>query len=559
MEFAQKLQLVTFLVPPVCAGVLIGGFLLFIYIYLQYHNKLYLAMALIGLFGFFFVGGETMILAVGSWQHNAVFARQFDRIEQLAGVFYLFALPYFISYLLELNKKWRKFNRILAYIGLFTAASITVLAFAYPASYISLTEPVSTALKIESDFGRGMQGALYQLRDILLGGLVFYSLICITIDLFWHKKFGSLIFALLGILIAVYAAADDIVFVYTRINLDPIPQIQFSRFSLGITLLTLFSMAGLTRLFVAGMKEAEKSSRIISMSEKKYRLIVEGTNDFIFSLDSRLYFINANNAVLKMLNMTMEKLKTLSFKDLLYEDPDDKGLTRKIINANLDNLLNQGKSFDYKVLLKPFTSDEPKEFRVRLERIHIEDENEIVGKATPVVEDILLDCFHSEMQKYIIGNYLITADEISARLVRNLNRYMHFRDVSYLRVCLREIIINAIEHGNLGITFEEKTDAMNKENYMEFILKRQQAPGCKDKKVTLEYSITPLKAVYKITDEGNGFDYKKQFAQIQNEVKEKMLPHGRGISMAVSVFDEIRYNNKGNQVMLVKLLNKTAS
>ena len=60
--------------------------------------------------------------------------------------------------------------------------------------------------------------------------------------------------------------------------------------------------------------------------------------------------------------------------------------------------------------------------------------------------------------------------------------------------------------------------------------------------------------MYKISDEGNGFDYKKIMAQIKNEVNQKMLSHGRGISMASSIFDEIQYNDKGNQVMLVKNL-----
>jgi anti-sigma regulatory factor (Ser/Thr protein kinase) len=35
-------------------------------------------------------------------------------------------------------------------------------------------------------------------------------------------------------------------------------------------------------------------------------------------------------------------------------------------------------------------------------------------------------------------------------------------------------------------------------------------------------------------------------------INDSMLSHGRGIAMARSVFDEIRYNTTGNQVLLIK-------
>ncbi len=552
MTFKYAMSPITLLIPPVCFGILMGGFLLFLYMYIQYKSKLYLSMALLGFLCMLFTGSETMILTFGGWLHNAPLSRQFDRIEHCIGAFFLFIFPYYLSYLLELNKKWQKINRFLALLAFIIASVITVLAYIYPSSLISQSQPTSTYLTTEGDYGRGLEGPLYNIRDFLVGLIIIYTLVCTITDLVWHKKFYYLVFTLAGILIAIYCAVDDILYVYLKFNPDPLSNYLFSRFSFGITMLSTLSMAGLTRLFVGSIKEVEKVNKIITLSEKKYRLIVEGSSDFIFSINSDLQIINVNESMQTLLNLRVDKDIPFTFMDLIYNSKDDNGLTERIIKSNLDALLKERKPFDQKVLFKPFTSDEPKEFRVRLEYIKIEEEYEIVGRATPIDEDILLDCFCSEAQKYIIGNYLITADEMSKRLVRNLNRYLKPQEVSYLRVCLREIVINAIEHGNLAISFEEKTEAMKNENYMEYILKKQQNPLYRDKKIIIEYKITPGYAIYKISDEGNGFDYQKVIDDIKNNVRDRFLPHGRGISMAFDIFDVIKFNKKGNKVILMK-------
>ena len=121
---------------------------------------------------------------------------------------------------------------------------------------------------------------------------------------------------------------------------------------------------------------------------------------------------------------------------------------------------------------------------------------------------------------------------------------------------MREIIINAIEHGNLNISFEEKSKATNDGNYLEFVLSRQKDPNYKDKKVTIEFLLNSNKVMYKIEDEGNGFNYREIIQKIQNTVDEDMLAHGRGLRMAFNIFDEVKFNKKGNQVLLVKHFTK---
>ena len=126
-----------------------------------------------------------------------------------------------------------------------------------------------------------------------------------------------------------------------------------------------------------------------------------------------------------------------------------------------------------------------------------------------------------------------------------------------IQIALREVIINAIEHGNLNITFDEKSDAIENDTYFNLIHCRQNTPGIKDKKVTIEYTVNKDSIRYTISDEGKGFSYKKYLENTEETADTECIPHGRGLVMISSVFDEISFNDKGNVVTLVKNLSGT--
>ncbi len=46
---------------------------------------------------------------------------------------------------------------------------------------------------------------------------------------------------------------------------------------------------------------------------------------------------------------------------------------------------------------------------------------------------------------------------------------------------------------------------------------------------------------------GTGLDHAKMIENIKKKVNSEMLAHGRGITMALNIFDQITYNNKGNR------------
>ena len=195
---------------------------------------------------------------------------------------------------------------------------------------------------------------------------------------------------------------------------------------------------------------------------------------------------------------------------------------------------------------------------MRLEYINIEGRNEIFGRGTSIADDVLNQYLDFEHQKFRIGNLLLLADDISYRITRNLQKYMDKKEKNIIRIAVREIIINAIEHGNLGISFEEKSAAIMNDSYAEYIKQRQKDPLYRDKTVYVEYEVDPEKVTYVVTDEGEGFNF-HDYVDIIGKVNAQMLPHGRGISFAKNVFDEVIFNDKGNIVTLVKYFRNCAA
>lgn len=114
---------------------------------------------------------------------------------------------------------------------------------------------------------------------------------------------------------------------------------------------------------------------------------------------------------------------------------------------------------------------------------------------------------------------------------------------------LSELIINGIEHGNLNITYDEKTSLIKEDTLYEEIDKRLNLDANKDKKVRVEYQRNESDITFVISDQGNGFDYE---SYIDLDLSQILDSHGRGIVMAKLLsFTDISYQGCGNKVIAV--------
>jgi CheY-like chemotaxis protein/anti-sigma regulatory factor (Ser/Thr protein kinase) len=291
--------------------------------------------------------------------------------------------------------------------------------------------------------------------------------------------------------------------------------------------------------------------RKLEESERKYKSLFEGSSDIIFTLDDRWKILSANWASLSYLNISPGKMISRNFLDLLFVSPDGiKGID--FVREKLDLFSKNRRPMSFKAVFKSNFSNEPVEMNVRLEYINITEGNLIIGRAFRVVEDELLKFFISERQSMTIGNQLFMVGDVTDRITRNLKHYLDADTVELIRLALVEMIINAIEHGNLEISHQDKTEALQKGHYFEFITKRQGDPSYKDRRVSLDYSINPDEAQFTITDDGAGFDYRNFFERDIADINMEFKPHGRGLLMSKKIFDEVHYSDAGNRVTLVK-------
>jgi DNA-binding response OmpR family regulator len=119
-------------------------------------------------------------------------------------------------------------------------------------------------------------------------------------------------------------------------------------------------------------------------------------------------------------------------------------------------------------------------------------------------------------------------------------------DPSAAVVGLTELLLNAIEHGNLGITYEEKS-RMSKGEWFAEVERRITLPENEMKCVELRFERRPSQLVFTIRDEGSGFDWRR-FIDI--DPKRAFDTHGRGIVMARGLsFSTIEYRGRGNEVV----------
>ncbi|MCB1139515.1 MAG: ATP-binding protein, partial [Leptospiraceae bacterium] len=254
---------------------------------------------------------------------------------------------------------------------------------------------------------------------------------------------------------------------------------------------------------------------------------------------------------------SQEELLNMNFLELIYNRDWKDSLNKIFVLEKLEELSAPGKSISFQTEFKQKHVMEPRDSQVRLQFLEYQDGNrEILGRASIITEDVLARYMIKERVEFSIENYVRNAEILSQRLSSVVARFADQDVQMTVRTSLREIIINAIEHGNLEITFDEKTKALEEGSYLQLIETRRGDPVYNARKVLIEYSIDEDRVAFRITDEGKGFDHRKIMKTDEKELNEQFMAHGRGIMMTLSAFDIVRYNEKGNRVALVKYFRK---
>ncbi|MBF0139391.1 MAG: response regulator [Magnetococcales bacterium] len=121
-------------------------------------------------------------------------------------------------------------------------------------------------------------------------------------------------------------------------------------------------------------------------------------------------------------------------------------------------------------------------------------------------------------------------------------------------VGLRELLFNAVEHGNLGITYADKSQLADPTDWETEVKRRMQLPENVQKKVYVAYKRLGEEIEFTIRDEGSGFDW-KPFMKF--DPARMFDTHGRGIALASGIaFSKVEFQGVGNIVVATTNMGK---
>ena len=116
-------------------------------------------------------------------------------------------------------------------------------------------------------------------------------------------------------------------------------------------------------------------------------------------------------------------------------------------------------------------------------------------------------------------------------------------------VGLWELIANAVEHGNLGISYEQKSRLNEHDRFEEEVSRLLTLPENTSKVVTFNVEKTGDEIRFTIQDQGEGFDWESYLDFSPERVFDN---HGRGIATANNFcFDRLEFQGCGNRVHAV--------
>jgi CheY-like chemotaxis protein len=113
---------------------------------------------------------------------------------------------------------------------------------------------------------------------------------------------------------------------------------------------------------------------------------------------------------------------------------------------------------------------------------------------------------------------------------------------------ISELLVNAVEHGNLAITYDEKSQLRREERWTEEVTHRLSLVENRMKRVRVSFSREVDQVSLRIRDEGHGFDWERY---LEFDPARAFDPNGRGIALArMASFSSLEYEGCGNSVVV---------
>jgi CheY-like chemotaxis protein len=151
-----------------------------------------------------------------------------------------------------------------------------------------------------------------------------------------------------------------------------------------------------------------------------------------------------------------------------------------------------------------------------------------------------------------VDNNLAEVPEFVEYFVGTCAYGAELRRATELSLALRELLINAIEHGNLEVSSADKARAVETGSLSELLEQRLQKPGLSARRTTIKARRRHYRIEVEVRDAGKGFDW--TVLPDPTDPANLLREHGRGVLLARVSVDELIYKGRGNSVSFSKLL-----
>ena len=287
---------------------------------------------------------------------------------------------------------------------------------------------------------------------------------------------------------------------------------------------------------------------IKSLIESIFRKTNDGHNlIFLDKEEEIIEFLNYTMPELMIFNLSDPKINIAGIVDYIKND-------KWVLNFGIIGIFSHEKDNEEDLLKKYKTVN----ILNLLENYRLETH---LVKSIQIIEQNYQIIFQHEFSKNLLegaaGSFIIENDLLAVPLYSGISvtilsqRGLISPDKKMrLQLSLAELIVNAIEHGNCGITYEEKNKALKAGiSHVDLIAEKYKDPAVRSKKVTFSWEIKTDKTIFIIQDEGDGFNVRAFLEKLKTQ--DKQSQHGRGILMAAGLGNKLKYNDKGNKAALI--------
>ena len=163
----------------------------------------------------------------------------------------------------------------------------------------------------------------------------------------------------------------------------------------------------------------------------------------------------------------------------------------------------------------------------------------------------VLDCLIETEFRFLLSNDPHRVQPLISHLQDHLTLMNLVDKAGLIRVgtALHECLINAMEHGNLELTSDLRESEHSKAYRSLVDERRQLQPYC-DRHVLVTARFSRQEAAFVIRDEGRGFDPSK--LPDPRDPANLQKCSGRGLFLIRTFMDEVRFNDTGNEITMLK-------